>query len=118
MCRAKCCTQAVVNKYFTDLKEVLDKYDLLTNPLKMFNVNETGFSPGNWSPKIIGDKNATLQSVTSPRSFTTTVLRAASASGIIVPPYFVFKGKRSGNDLIEGAIPGSSFSVTQDGPTP
>ena len=115
MYRAKCCTPAVVNKYFTDLKEILEKYDLLTNPSKMFNIDETGFSPEHCPPKVIGDKNVKLQSVTSPRSFTTTVIGAASASGVIVPPYFVFKGKRSSNDLMEGAAPGSSFSMSDSG---
>ena len=50
-----------------------------------------------------------------PQSSTTTVLGCGNASGFAVPPYFVFKGKRMMDDLINGATPGAAGTVSETG---
>jgi hypothetical protein len=47
------------------------------------------------------------QSVTSPRSTTTTLICCANAIGNAIPPFLMFKGKRFNDDLMKGATPGS-----------
>ena len=49
------------------------------------------------------------------QSSTTTVLGCGNASGFAVPPYFVFKGKRMMDDLINGAMPGAAGTVSETG---
>ena len=43
------------------------------------------------------------------------MIGCGNASGIAVPPYFVFKGKRMMDDLINGATPGAAGTVSETG---
>jgi hypothetical protein len=115
MARAKACSKQIIDKYFDMLKSILDKYSLNDKPERVFNIDETGFSPEHSPSKIIGSKHDTLQAIVSPRSATTTVISAASASGQVLPPFFIFKGKRHNSNLFSEIIPGSKFTMSDSG---
>ena len=57
----------------------------------------------------------TTSAVTSGKSSTNTVLGRGNASGFAVPPYFIFKGNRMMNYLINGATPGAAGTVSETG---
>ena len=46
---------------------------------------------------------------------TITILGCGSASGVAVPPYFVFPGVRMRSELLEGATPGANGDVSESG---
>ncbi|KAH3727990.1 hypothetical protein DPMN_053936 [Dreissena polymorpha] len=87
--RAKSASPVVVDRYFT--------------PQFIYNLDETGIQPEHRPPNIIAPIHKKPQSVTSPRSTTTTVIGCANAAGNHLPPYFIYKGKRMNEDLYKGS---------------
>ena len=66
-------------------------------------------------PNVIAPVSGKAQSVTSPRSTTTTIIACANAAGHFLPPFFVFKGKRFNPDLMKGANPGCKGVMSDSG---
>ena len=62
----------------------MKKYDLINKSERIFNIDETGFSPEHTPHKVVGPKDIPLQSVCSARSFTTTLSACASGTGVVV----------------------------------
>ena len=46
---------------------------------------------------------------------TVTILGCGSASGVAIPPFFVFPGKRRNSDLLYGSNPGASATLSETG---
>ena len=113
--RAKCGNIANVESYFKELESVMRKYDLLDKPHLIFNVDEKGITLDHKPPQIVAGVNHVTSAVTSGKSCTTTILGCGSASGLAVPPFFVFAGKRMINDLMNGATPGAAGTVSESG---
>jgi len=70
--RAKSASAAVENKYFTELSEIIHKYNLENYPHHIFNVDEKGISPNHTPPSIVGVNGYQPAAVTSGKSKTTT----------------------------------------------
>ncbi|KAJ8024408.1 Jerky protein-like-like [Holothuria leucospilota] len=115
MNRATASSEETVKKYFEELEAILRKYKLQDRPDLIYNVDETGFQTEHTPPRVVTTKSTALNSLSSPRSATTTVLVTTNAIGNALPPYFVFKGKRRNEDLMKGALPGSSYAMTDSG---
>jgi hypothetical protein len=105
--RAKSATPEAVENYFTNLVEVMDKYNLQSKPHLNYNVDETGIQPDQRPPNVIATPGSKPLSVTSHRSTTATSIGCANAIGNAIPPFLIFKGKRFNEDLMKGATPGS-----------
>ncbi|MES9884138.1 MAG: hypothetical protein ABW185_25105 [Sedimenticola sp.] len=112
--RAKSSTPEVVDTYFDNLDE-MTKYKLHDKPQFIYNIDETGIQPEHRPPNIIAPVNSKPQAITSPRSTTTTVIGCVSASGTSLPPFYVFKGKRFNQELMNGAAPGSRGVMSDSG---
>lgn len=113
--RAKAVSAETVAAYYQELNTVLQQYDLLTKPHRIFNIDETGITPEHKPPYVIGPKGMSIPAITSSRSETTTIIACCSATGQSVPPYFVFKGKRLNEDLLQGALPGTGACMSDKG---
>ena len=113
--RAKSATPEKVDMYFSNLETTLRKYDLQHKPQFIYNLDETGIHPEHRPPNVIAPLHGKTQSVTSPRSTTTTIIGCANAAGQFLPPFFVFKGKRFNADLMKGASPGCKGVMTESG---
>lgn len=113
--RAKNATRETVDTYFDQLHSILTKYDLITKPHLLYNIDEKGLNTDHKPPKIISGKNSKAQAVTSGRSQTVTLIGCVNAIGHQIPPYFVFPGARMIDSLLEGATPGTSGTVTPTG---
>ncbi|KAH3708958.1 hypothetical protein DPMN_068417 [Dreissena polymorpha] len=113
--RAKNTTPEAVQTYFHNLKNTIDTLHLENRPDLIFNMDETGISPEHRPPNIIAPSNEKPHSVTSPRSATTTLIACANAAGSNIPPYFVFKGKRFNEDLMQGASAGAGYAMSDSG---
>ena len=65
--------------------------------------------------KVLCAKGATPQGVTSSRGKTVTVIGCGNAAGNHVPPYFIFPGKKWMDELLEGASPGTTGTMSLAG---
>ena len=113
--RAKLAKESVVMSYFDNLEKCLRKHDLLNKPHLIYNIDEKGVSIEHKPPFIVAGSGHPTQAVTSGKGKTVTIIGAGSASGAAVPAYFVFPGKRMNFDLLKGATPGASGTVSDNG---
>ena len=66
-------------------------------------------------PKVVSSSEDVPVSVTLPRSCTTTVIGCGNAIGNAIPPYFIFKGQRMREELLDGCLPGTAGTVSNSG---
>ena len=106
-----------INIYFQELDAVLYKYHLKERPHLIYSVEEKEITL-DYMPPHVGAKKTTHSSVaTSRKSSTITIIGCGSASGMAVPPYFVFPGAKMKLELVEGATPGAAGDVSESGCT-
>jgi len=115
LARAKSPSEEKIDNYFTELSEIMKKYNLEDKPHLIFNVDEKGVSPNHTPPSIVAPTDIKVLSVTTGKSETTTIIGSGSASGTCIPPYFVFKGKRWNSELLNEGTPGVSGTVSETG---
>ena len=108
-------SRQVVDEYFQELDVILTKYNLKDKPESIYNVDESGISPAHSPPKVIGPRGRQSQSITSPRSTTTTLISCGNAIGTAMPPFIILKGQRMSADLCEGSTPGTQVRVSKSG---
>ena len=94
-----------MSSYFVELERVIKKYNLQDKPHLIFNVDEKGITQNNSPPHIVSGIDYHPQSVISGKSQMTTILGCGSASGVAIPPFFIFAGKTLMPELMEGASP-------------
>ena len=112
MFRACTATRETMDNYYKELLFILQKYELLEKPHRIFNVDETGISSDHIPAAPQGHRSL---AVAPQRS--ATVINCVGASGQFLPPYVVFKGKRMTDDLLAGALPGTQGTVSESGST-
>ena len=115
MSRAKNTSEEVVNTYFTELENILTKYNLVDKPQCIYNIDEKGVSPEHNPPKVVGGADAQPPAVTSERDHTTTIIGAGNAMGTQIPPFLVFAGHRMRQELLQGCTPGTTGDVSPTG---
>ena len=113
--RARAASMENVNAYFQELDSILTKYNLKERPHLIYNVDEKGITLNHTPPHVVAEINSCPPAVTSGKSSTITILGCGSASGVAVPPYFVFPGVRMRSELLEGATPGANGDVSESG---
>jgi hypothetical protein len=112
--RAESTSQTVVDEYFMNLKAVIEDNDLIDKPECIYNIDEKGIQTEHTPPYIVSG-NSRTPAITSSRSNVTTIIGCGNALGTQVPPFFVFKGKRFNEDLLNGSTPGSAASMSDSG---
>ena len=110
-------TPEVIKDYFEKLAAVLVRLDLMNKPMQIFNADESGITCVHKPGKILTQmgKRAVFSKVSAERGTSTTILVAGSAAGLVVPPMMIFKGKRLTKDLTKDGVPGTFFSVSDNG---
>lgn len=100
--------------FFAEYEDFLNTHDL--DATRIYNCDETGIDPQGGSPvKVIGARGAKNISVRRGcNRENTSVLMAVSASGVMIPPLFIFKGKRVPSNLLQGAPPASKVTVSEN----
>ena len=84
-----------VDSYFEELNAVINKYHLGDKPQCIFNIDEKGINTDHRPSGVVRDRNTTIQSVTSGRSQTFTLITGGNAMGTYIPPFFIFPGQRT-----------------------
>ena len=91
--RIKESTHSAIQKWFTDVKSIIDDYDVL--PCNIYNMDETGFSIGAIkATRVIIDKTKNIRYSAIPgRQEWVSVIECISMDGSALPPMVIFKGK-------------------------
>ena len=114
--RAKAASPECTDKYFAELDSILTKYDLKEKSHLVYNVDEKGINTGGGKPPhIVPAKGKIVQVVTPEQSQNITVLDCGNAAGANIPPYLVFPGKRLLPELLNGATPGYTGTMSDTG---
>jgi hypothetical protein len=119
-CRAKL-TKEKTDKWYSSFREFLSLKGLIDKPTRIWNADETGFSMGSTSGKVIGPTRAEhptqvphLSGGHSKQRL--TVMFCGSADGTMMPPFFVYpEPKPRGYNPMTGALYGSDIAYTKKG---
>nr|CAI5857573.1 unnamed protein product [Callosobruchus analis] len=97
-------TEENIRNWFAELRDYLieeHNEELLENPHRIFNADETGVTTCPKTGKVLGPKNykAFYEIASGPEKECITVLCTFSAAGVSVPPMIVYPYKRIPRDL-------------------
>ena len=113
--RARMTSETTVSSYFENLQKCLNEHGLVDKPHLIFNLDEKGVTTEHKPPYVIGSVTHCPPAVTPGRGKTVTILGCISASGMAIPPFFVFPGKRIIPALLNGKSPGADGTVSETG---
>ncbi|CAF3166771.1 unnamed protein product [Rotaria sp. Silwood2] len=86
-----------VNQWFDLLSKIIQENDLMHRPGQIFNCDESGLSDGISYSKVIIHRQSSyayrIQGGTGGKSYT-SVLFCGSATGALIPPFIIYKGRR------------------------
>ena len=112
--RSKVTKEKKTDKWYIDFRDFLIKINLIDEPSRIWNADETGFNMSSNKCKVIGpsrkDKNVSLISGGKQRL---TVMFCGSASGQMMPPYMIYpQPKPRGYNPLTGALEGCDIAYT------
>ncbi|XP_053408066.1 LOW QUALITY PROTEIN: uncharacterized protein LOC128559734 [Mercenaria mercenaria] len=114
-------TPYVIDEWFHKYRMFISDNELLDKPERIYNADETGFTMGSKSGKVIGPSKSVhagpVPHVSGGKSKErVTVMYCANAAGTVIPPYFVFaKPKPVSYDHLAGTAKGSDAAYTDKG---
>ena len=115
--RATAANKDIIDDFFAKMGAIYARLNLLSKPMQIYNVDETGISVVHKAGKVItqiGRKN--VWSVTSAeKGKTHTVITCVSASGFVIPPMMIYPRKRMNEKLKQGAVPETLFECSDSG---
>lgn len=103
--------------YFETTKTIYDQNLLHDCPERIFNLDETGLVVDQWARKCFfkrGTKKAVVISPTCGKTMH-TLLVCVSASGQLLPPCVIYKGKNLYDAWTQNCPNGTSFFMTKSG---
>ena len=83
--RAKSASETTVSAYFSELEDIIKKYNLHDKPHLIFNVDEKCVSQNHSPPYVVAKTDFHPQAVTSGKSQTTTKLAVAVPAVLLFP---------------------------------
>ena len=114
---ATCANEETIEDLFAKLGGVYDRFNLLSKPMQILNINETGVSVVHKVGKDVAEVGRRVWSITSgERGKTHTVVTCISASRFVLPPCLIYPRKKAvPENFREGAVPGTLFKSTESG---
>ena len=115
--RAKALTPEVRDAFYKMWEDVLEENNLMYAPHRMFNLDETGLNTDATSLMVYTKKGARDAYLKHPTCGKTmyTVLFCASASGVYMPPFVVYKAKNLHVDWAKGGPKDACYSTSDSG---
>ena len=117
-CRAAMANEKTVSDFFSKLGALYGRLNLISKPMQVYNIDETGISVVHKSGKVVSELGRKhVYSLTSgERGQTHTVVSCVSASGVVLPPLLIYPRKRAvPESLMSGALPGTVFKHSDNG---
>ncbi|XP_031335324.1 tigger transposable element-derived protein 6-like [Photinus pyralis] len=104
-----------VGKFYENLNKVMERYKF--SPTRIFNADETGITTVQRPGKIYAEKGQKrVGYLTSwEKGKTTTAMCAFSATGVYVPPMFIYARKRMADHLNSNGPPGAIYRCSDNG---
>ena len=93
----------------------MTKYDLKHKPECIYDVDEKHLSTMHKPPSVVAAVGYKPPAVLSGSHVHVTVIGCGNALVYSVPPFFVFRGARLRQELLEGKTPGADGDVTESG---
>jgi hypothetical protein len=119
--RASAMNCGVVKQYFLLLTSAFIKIAELSGGMQLaaervYNMDELGFQLNAVQPYIITRKGTKhTASISYNCRVTTSLAVCVSASGFVLPPFFIVKGKNRPSGYLNAATPGSTFEMAKKG---
>ena len=117
-CRALSANPEIIQDFFAKLGAICARLNILSKPMLIYNVDETGVSVVHKPGKLIAEVGRrNVWSITSAeKGKTHTIMSCVSASGFVLPPMMIYPRKGLVPDhLKEGAVPGTMFKSSESG---
>ena len=114
--RFSCTNPVEISKYYTLLHETLTDHNLIAEPWRIYNVNETGMPLDPRKPKVVtrlGTKKVRVMGSGNKHQITAVV--CASATGHIIPPMIIFEGKNLKKEWLSHEVPGTVYGMSDEG---
>ena len=114
--RVQAADEDSLNAYFDILEEALEENDLISQPCRIFNVDETGLSlnpPPLKTVHVKGQKNPSQCS--SGNRSQITIVGCISAGGQIMPPMVIWNRKTVPPQLAQMECPGTIYGLSTKG---
>lgn len=110
-------TTEAVDNYYRELMRLMQKYDVLDKPDRIFRVHDTVVDTDQRGGKAAeANPEASLYSRATPSQYTeATIISCMNAAGHVLPPYIVFSGRRMARDLLMEGLPGTGGVVSNNG---
>ena len=104
--QATCANKETIEDFFAKLGGVYCRLNLLSKPMQIFNIDETGVSVVHKVGKVVAEVGRKVWSITSgERGKTHTVVTCISASGFVLPPCLIYPRKKAvPENFMEGAV--------------
>ena len=115
--RAAAASKESIDEFYGLLTRTLEKHHLSSEPSRIWNVDESGFTFVNKAAKVVSPRGLKRvhQQTAAEREETTTVLLAVNAAGQAGPCLTIFKGRRMADDINQNAPVGSMVCVSPNG---
>lgn len=113
-------SEADIKKWFRDIHTYLENknfLDVLNNPNRIFNADETNFLICPQTKKVLAPKGSrnVYEIETGPSKASLTVLFSFSASGLTAPPLIVYPYKRMPKDILSSVPEEFSVAYSESG---
>jgi Tc5 transposase DNA-binding domain/DDE superfamily endonuclease len=91
--RSDACTREIFKKWFDIFNQHMQQYKPI--PANIYNIDETGFVLGDGEKMyaIVDKRQKTHRTLKAKKGEFLTVIECASASGSMIPPFVIYKGK-------------------------
>ena len=122
--RHQAMTRLRIAKYFSALKGVMEKADLLNKPARIWNMDETGINMTHKPGKVLAKRGSkAIHGKSSDSREMITVIACGNAEGRVIPAHLIIPGKTEkklhGYDLesidSQSPLKGANFSVSDSG---
>ena len=114
--RFRCTNPVEISKYYTLLHETLTNHNLIAEPWRIYNVDETGMPLDPRKPKVVtrlGTKKVRVMGSGNKHQITAVV--CASATGHIIPLMIIFEGKNLKKEWLSHEVPGTVCGMSDKG---
>ena len=116
--RAVAANEYVLADFFSKLGAIYGRLNLITKPMQVFNVDETGINIVHKPGKVLAElgQHHVYSIASAEKGKTHTVVSCVSATGQVLPPMIVYPRKQRVPDHLKcGCVPNTLFANSENG---